>query len=76
MNIPPFRGACPQFSTNEVFETQEIASLRIHVERSIGRVKNFHILDGVMPITLQPLVTKIFQVICWLTNLDVPLITN
>ncbi|XP_048737564.2 uncharacterized protein LOC125652413 [Ostrea edulis] len=76
LNIPPFRGACPQFSTDEVFKTQEIASLRIHVERSIGRVKNFHILDGVMPITLQPLVTKIFQVICWLTNLDVPLITN
>ncbi|XP_022345962.2 uncharacterized protein LOC111138337 [Crassostrea virginica] len=76
LNIPPFRGPCPQFSPDEVFETQEIASLRIHVERSIGRVKNFHILDGVMPLTMQPLASKIFQVICWLTNFDVPLVNN
>lgn len=74
LNIPPFRGTSAQFSTDEVFETQDIASLRIHVERSIGRVKNFHILDGVMPLTLQPISTQIFQVICWLTNFDVPLV--
>jgi hypothetical protein len=74
LNIPPFRGASAQFTTDEVFETQEMASLRIHVERSIGRVKNFHILDGVLPLTLQPMSTKNFQVICWLTNFDVPLV--
>jgi hypothetical protein len=74
LNIPPFTGASAQFTTDEVFETQEIASLRIHVERSIGRVKNFHILDGVLPLTLQPMSTKNFQVICWLTNFDVPLV--
>ena len=73
LNIPPFRGASAsaQFTTNE---TQEIASLRIHVERSIGRVKNFHILDGVLLLTLQPISTQFFQVICWLTNFDVPLV--
>lgn len=76
LNIPPFRGSSPQFTTDQIFETQEVASLRIHVERSIGRVKNFHILDGVLPLTLSPLVTKIFQVTCWLTNIDVPLVTN
>lgn len=38
LNIPPFRGSAPQFSTDEIFDTQEIASLRIHVERSIGRM--------------------------------------
>jgi hypothetical protein len=76
LNIPPFRGSAPQFSVDEVFETQEIASLRIHVERSIGRVKHFHIFDGVMPLTLKPLLTKMFQVACWLTNFDVPLVSN
>ncbi|XP_033727561.1 uncharacterized protein LOC117316886 [Pecten maximus] len=76
LNIPPFRGNSPQFTTEQIFETQEVASLRIHVERSIGRVKNFHILDGVFPLTLSPLVSKIFKVACWLTNLDVPLVTN
>lgn len=44
LNIPPFRGSAPQFSTDEIFDTQEIASLRNHVERSIGRIKRFHIL--------------------------------
>ncbi|KAK3088592.1 hypothetical protein FSP39_021029 [Pinctada imbricata] len=76
LNIPPFRGQSSQFSTNQVFETQEIAELRIHVERSIGRVKNFHILQGVMPISLAPNATKIFQVCCWLSNFDVPLVKN
>lgn len=52
LNIPPFRGSAPQFSTDEIVDTQEIATLRIHVERSIGRIKRFHIFDGVMPLTL------------------------
>ncbi|XP_069125298.1 uncharacterized protein [Argopecten irradians] len=76
LNIPPFRGTAAQFSTEEVFETQEIAELRIHVERSIGRVKNFHILDGVLPLSLAPLASKIFRVACWLSNFDVALVTK
>lgn len=59
---------------DDVFKTQGIAQLRIHVERSIGRVKNFYILEGVIPITKLPLISKIFQVCCWLTNLDLPLV--
>ncbi|XP_061178177.1 uncharacterized protein LOC133186841 [Saccostrea echinata] len=74
LNIPPFRGTSNQFSTDEVFKTQEIAQLRIHVERSIGRVKNFHVLEGVIPLTMVHFITKIFQVCCWLTNLDYPLV--
>jgi hypothetical protein len=70
----PFRGAAPQFTTDQVFNTQEIARRRIHVERSIGRVKTFHILDGVLPLTLVPYATQIFQVCCLLTNFDVPLV--
>ncbi|XP_021373733.1 uncharacterized protein LOC110463446 [Mizuhopecten yessoensis] len=76
LNIPPFRGNSNQFSTTEVFQTQEIAQLRIHVERSIGRVKNFHILEGVLPLSLAPLASKIVQVCCWLTNFDTPLVED
>lgn len=74
LNIPPFRGNTIQFTTEDVHETQEIASLRIHVERKIGRVKNFHIFDGILPLSLAPLATKVFKVCCWLTNLDPPLV--
>jgi len=76
LNIPPFRGNSNQFTTEEVHQTQEIASLRIHVERKIGRVKNFHIFDGILPLSLAPLATKLFQVCCWLTNLEPPLVED
>ena len=32
LNIPPFLGSSPQMQANDVFRTQEIASLHIHVE--------------------------------------------
>ena len=76
LNIPPFRGSNEQFSTEDVYRTQEIAQLRIHVERSIGRIKNFHIFDGTLPLSIAPLASKIFQVCSWLTNLDIPLVDS
>ena len=63
LNIPPpFLKANTQFSTEQVLETQEIAELRIHVEHSIGRLNNFHIFDGVLPLSLAPIATKMFKV--------------
>ena len=50
MNIPPCLGDRQCFSPPEVEETRRIAKLRTHVERAIGRIKNYHILDGVFPI--------------------------
>ncbi|XP_061195756.1 uncharacterized protein LOC133203982 [Saccostrea echinata] len=76
LNIPPFRSSSNQFSTKDVFETQDIAKLRIHVERAIGRVKNFHIFDGILSLSLVPLASQMFAVCCWITNFDVPLIEN
>ena len=47
LNIPPFLGMSDQMSTKDVIKTQEIACLRIHVERTINKVKNFLIFEGV-----------------------------
>ena len=44
LNIPPFLGMSDQMLAEDVIATQEIASLRIHLERAIKKVKNFHIL--------------------------------
>ena len=41
-----------QFTTAELSNTQEIARLRIHVERAIRRVKEYHFLDRVQPLVL------------------------
>ena len=46
LNLPPFLQGKSQLSADEVKEGRSIASLRIHVERAIGRMKHFQILTG------------------------------
>ncbi|XP_065060453.1 uncharacterized protein LOC135687738 [Rhopilema esculentum] len=76
LNIPPFKGTRDQLTPEEVEETAHIASVRIHVERAIGRVKTCHILDGVMPLTLSSISDQIFTVCCYLTNFSPVLVRN
>ena len=52
LNIPPFKGERKQLTALEVEKTISIASVRIHVEREIRKIKNYHILDGVLPLSL------------------------
>ncbi|XP_006819862.1 uncharacterized protein LOC102808184 [Saccoglossus kowalevskii] len=68
LNIPPFKGTRAQLTAREVQDTMDIASVRIHVERAIGRIKNYHILDGVIPLTLAKVTNQIFTVCSYLTN--------
>ena len=49
LNIPPFLKGKQQLSNHEVVETRCIASLRIHVERSMEQLKNFHIFNRPLP---------------------------
>ena len=51
-----------------------IASLRIHVERCIERMKNWHIFDNRIPLTLAPIASDVFIIIGALTNFLPPLI--
>jgi len=46
LNIPPkLTDPSGQLSENDRVETHRIASVRIHVERAIGRIKTFRILE-------------------------------
>ncbi|XP_006815646.1 uncharacterized protein LOC102808338 [Saccoglossus kowalevskii] len=74
LNIPPFKGTRAQLSAKEVQDTMDIASVRIHVERAIGRIKCFHILDGVLPLTLAKVSNQIFTVCSYLINFLPPLL--
>ena len=49
LNIPPFLKDKDQFTEVEMVQTRRIASLRIHVERAMERLRNFHIFDRVLP---------------------------
>lgn len=72
--IPPFKKAKKQFMPHEVEATKSIASLRIHVEREMERIKNFRIIQGIMPITMASQASKIWKLCVRLTNLLPPLV--
>ena len=67
LNIPAFLEGRTQLSASEVQQTRHIASVRIHVERCIGRIKNFSILKSSLPLTLARLANQIVCVCAWLT---------
>ena len=73
LNIPPFLRGKSQLDHCKLIETQRIASLRIHVERCMERIKNFHIFDGIMPLSLMDVTDQMFFVCAVLTNFHAPL---
>ena len=75
LTIPPFlsKTRSMQFTSKEVTETQQIARLRIHVERAIRRIKEYQIFDKVLPLSLAGSVNQIWTVCCLLTNFRGPL---
>ncbi len=62
-----------QFTPEEVQQTEEIASVRIHVERAIGRVKEYRIFDKV-PLSMMGSINQIWTICCLLTCFQPPLI--
>ena len=53
LNMPPFLQSKSQMAASDVFLTKKIARLRVHVERAIGRVKEFRILQGNIPASIR-----------------------
>ena len=49
-------------SPENVVKTQSIASLRVHVERAINKIKNLHIWDGIVPLNLFGVVNQMWTV--------------
>ena len=41
LNLPPFVGESSQMLAEDVVKTQEIASLRIHIECAINKINKF-----------------------------------
>ena len=66
LNVPPLK-LSEQLSDAQLIETRRIASLRVHVERAIGRLKTFRILS-IIPNTMAGIANQIFFVCSILTN--------
>ena len=73
LNIPPFLRGKVQFNQSELVQTRRIASLRIHVERAMERIKNFHIFDRTLQASLTGIADRMFYVCCFLCNFHPPL---
>ncbi|XP_068742323.1 uncharacterized protein [Montipora capricornis] len=66
LTIPAFLKGHKQFTKEE--------AVHVHVERCMERIKNWHIRDSKIPITLAPFASDIFIVIAAFTNFLPPLI--
>ena len=73
LNIPPFLGSDGQLGIENEVKTRRIARQRIHVERTIGKIKIFRILHQVMPLSMAADLSKIWIICCYLTLLTKPL---
>jgi len=76
LNIPPFLKGKTQLSEKEMIETRRIASVCIHVERAMERIKNYHIqyLTKIyVPSHLTDLADQFFFVCSVLSNFWPPL---
>lgn len=56
-------------------ETQQIAAERIHVERAINKIKNFHLFDQVIPLSLAGSINQLWTVCGLLTLFQKPIIS-
>ena len=73
VNIPPFLKGKAQLEPEELVETRRIASLRIHVERAMERIKNYHIFDGTLQSLLSDVAEEMFFVCAVMCNFMPPL---
>ena len=66
--MPAYMKGVKQFSKEQTEHNKTIASLRVHVERLMERIKNWHIFDHRIPISLAPVASDMLIVVCALTN--------
>lgn len=76
LNVPPFLGSSSLMQAEDFIKTQEIASWRIHVERAISKIKNFHICDGVIPLHQLGIVNQMWSVCAILCNAQPDIIST
>jgi hypothetical protein len=69
LNIPAFSHG-KNLGVIALKRSRSIASVRIHVERAIGRMKTFKIIKGVIPLPLRWSMNQIIRVIAVLCNLQ------
>lgn len=71
---PHFLCSDGQFTQSQVEDNQKIASLRIHVERHIKRVKEYRLFQSVVPLSIAGSINQLWTIANLLTLFRRPLI--
>ena len=74
LNVPPLLNSKRQMPADDVLLTKKIAQLRVHVERAIGRIKEYRILHNTLPATMWDSINEVIYVCCMMTNFSPPLV--
>ena len=74
--IPPVFKSKRQLTSSEVAVEKQITRARIHIERVIGRLKEFPLLDHTLLINLVDLVDEIWIFGCAITNMQSLIVEN
>lgn len=75
--FPPFKCKKAQFSKEQVFgKSKDIAKARIHIERAIGRMKEFDLLKNELPLSLLDLADDVWTIAGAKSNSQPPLIKD
>ena len=74
LNLPPFMQGRSQLPPEDVQHGRSIASLRMHVERAIGRMKQYKILTDVFPLKNVHIANQIVTVCAYLANFQPALV--
>ena len=72
--LPPFVRSKRQFTRSEVYQGKRIARARIHIERVMGRFKEFRLLAHTLPITMIDLCDHIWSIAGAIINMQPPLV--
>ena len=69
LKIPKFTKGKSQLPAKDVDESRKLSNVRIHIERVIGQLKKFRLLQNTVPISQVDLLDNAMIVICALVNL-------
>ena len=70
LKIPSLTKGKEQLSDDEVDSSRRLSSVQIHVERVIGRIKQFRLVQVTLPLTQIDLLDDIMVIACGLVSMN------
>ena len=64
LNITEFLSSKRQFAISEIEHTEQVAKLRLHIERMNRRIKENHLFDTQIPLSLAGSINQLWKIAC------------